>query len=472
MVGDHPIKWCVVSSDEVIVRGNRLDASAYNVEARNAKARVQGGKLLSELMSNAYYPGRFKRIYCAKGNGEGFYLPSQLTDVYPKPDKYISILTDCDISELRLTPNTLLLTRSGTIGTIGYASKTLVGKVFSDDVIRVKFKSDNDLGFVYAYLKSRVGNLMLTMNGYGSVITHLEPEHLNSIPIPEALEEIKRKITDLVVRSYELRDESNALIDKATAMMMEALKLPPVDEMLGARPPINVFSVSSDDLAGRLDASYHVPIVKAITDHLKRHAAEVTTIADPLISRDVILPPRFARVYVEKVYGRPLIGGKQINELDPSNKKFLSNLKHKGILSQLEVHTNTTLITRSGTVGKVALVPRHWDRWIPSDHIIRIVPANNDIAGYLNIYLSSEYAHPLIVRYTYGAVIDEIDDIHVRNIPVPLLKDKGVQGEINALALAANEKRFEAYNLEQQALAVMESEVLCPTKQGKDQGIK
>ena len=99
MVGDHPIKWCFVSSDEVIVRGNRLDASAYNVEARNAKARVQGGKLLSELMSNAYYPGRFKRIYCAKGNGEGFYLPSQLTDVYPKPDKYISILTDCDISD-------------------------------------------------------------------------------------------------------------------------------------------------------------------------------------------------------------------------------------------------------------------------------------------------------------------------------------------------------------------------------------
>ena len=50
------------------------------------------------------------------------------------------------------------------------------------------------------------------------------------------------------------------------------------------------------------------------------------------------------------------------------------------------------------------------------------------------------------------------------SIPVSLLTDKAVQDKINALALAANEKRFEAYNLEQQALSVMEHEVLCPTK--------
>ena len=67
------------------------------------------------LIKKAYYPGRFKRIYCEKGNGEAFFLPSQMTDIYPKAEKYISQLTKCDISELRLKPNTLLLTRSGTI---------------------------------------------------------------------------------------------------------------------------------------------------------------------------------------------------------------------------------------------------------------------------------------------------------------------------------------------------------------------
>lgn len=44
------------------------------------------------------------------------------------------------MDELRLKENTLLLTRSGTIGNISYVSKTLAGCVFSDDVIRVAFK--------------------------------------------------------------------------------------------------------------------------------------------------------------------------------------------------------------------------------------------------------------------------------------------------------------------------------------------
>ena len=54
--------------------------------------------------------------------------------------------------------------------------------------------------------------------------------------------------------------------------------------------------------------------------------------------------------------------------------------------------------------------------------------------------------------YTYGSVVDEIDDTHVSSIPFPLLKDEVVQKRVNDLALEANEKRFEAYKREQQAL--------------------
>lgn len=73
---------------------------------------------------------------------------------------------------------------------------------------------------------------------------------------------------------------------------------------------------------GRVDASYHVPIVDAIVEHLKKYAAEVTTIGDERISSDVILPGRFKRVYVDEGYGRVFIGGKQLYELDPTNKSI------------------------------------------------------------------------------------------------------------------------------------------------------
>lgn len=403
---------------------------------------------------------RLKRIWCDKPYGEGFYLPSQMTDLYPVPEKHISRLADCDMDELRLKENTLLLTRSGTIGNISYVSKTLAGCVFSDDVIRVAFKKEYDLGYVYTYLKSKVGSLILQTNGYGSVITHVEPDHLAEIPVPNAPVGLRQHIHNLIARSYALRDESNGMIDKATSLMTAELHLPAIHDFQKIAAPVSTFDVKLSNMNLRLDASYHVPVADAIVTHLKENAAEVTKVGDSRISKAVILPGRFARVYVDEGYGRVLIGGKQLGELDPSGKKYISNTKHDKILSKLEVHENTTLITRSGTIGKIAFVPKHWEHWIPSDHIIRVVPANEDVAGYLYIFLTSDYGRTLITRYTYGSVVDEIDDNHVRQIAIPLLKDHASQKRINDLALEANQKRYEAYCLEQEALRLMNEKVI------------
>lgn len=212
---------------------------------------------------------------------------------------------------------------------------------------------------------------------------------------------------------------------------------------------------------GRADASYHVPIVDAIVEHLKKYAAEVTTIGDERISSDVILPGRFKRVYVDEGYGRVFIGGKQLYELDPTNKKYLSLVHHADrIAKQLELHENMTLITCSGTVGKVTLVGKQWENWTANQHIIRVIPANNDVAGYISIFLSTDYGHELITRFTYGSVVDEIDDNHVKQIQIPILKNQGVQKKINNLALESNEKRYQAYLLEQEALKVLDEEVI------------
>lgn len=475
-IAESPVKFCTVTLSDVIARGKRLEASVFDVEAKNAWNRIVKNKYGSTslygdngLIDNAYYPGwmqrsRLKRIWCEKGFGEGFYLPSQMTDINPVAEKYISRLADCDMDELRLKRNTLLLTRSGTIGNVAYVSKTLEGRVFSDDVIRISFKQGYDLGYVYAFLKSKTGNTLLKTNGYGSVITHIEPDHLEEILIPDAPVELRCRVNDLIVKSYELRDESNALIDKATALLVKELNLPKIEDirvdLYRKNANVDTFNVKLSDLKGRVDASYHVPIVDAIVNHVKKYAAEVTTVGDKRISKEIILPGRFKRVYVEDGYGRVLIGGKQLGELDPSGKKYLSRTKHEKLLNKLEVSKNTILITRSGTIGKVILVPKHWDHWIPSDHIIRIVPANKDIAGYLSIFLASEYGYPLITRFTYGSVVDEIDDTHVSSIPLPLLKNADVQQRINDLALEANEKRYEAYKIEQKALQIVDNDVI------------
>lgn len=242
----------------------------------------------------------------------------------------------------------------------------------------------------------------------------------------------------MVIDSYALRDESNKLLDEAMDLLVQELKLPPIEEIgvddFVQDAPVETFLVKLSQLNNRVDASYHVPIVKAIVDYLNKNAAEVTTIGDCRISRNVILPGRFKRVYVDEGHGRIFIGGKQLGELDPTNKKYLSVTQHgERIEEQLELHENMTLITCSGTIGKVALVGKHWENWTANQHIIRVVPANNEIAGYLSVFLSSQYGYRLITRYTYGSVIDEIDATHVSQIPIPILKNAEIQDRINKL---------------------------------------
>lgn len=469
-IKEIPVKWCSVSLSDVVSRGKRLEASVFDVEAKQARQIIQSGKYpLTTVggqsgLTTSYTCARFKRIWVERSDLP-IYQPSTIVDVKPSPDGYISKLTQTNIDALKVHHGQVLMTCSGTIGKVSYVSKTLDNKIFSHDLLRIDCKEDIDQGYIYAYLKSNLGNKILLTNSYGAVITHIEPEHLATVPIPDASKEIKERIHNLIVQSYELRDESNDLIDHATQLLIDELHLPDIHDFdvkdYKKNAPVETYSVKLSDLNSRADASYHVPIVDAIVEHLKKYADEVTTVGDKRISSEVILPGRFKRVYVDEGYGRVFIGGKQLWELDPTNKKYLSLVHHGDrIAKQLSMHENMTLITCSGTIGKVALVGKHWENWTANQHIIRVVPANKGIAGYLNIFLGSEYGYYLITRYTYGSVVDEIDDNHVRQIEIPLLKNKEVQKRINDLALEANEKRYEAYKLEQQALRIMDDEVI------------
>ena len=279
--------------------------------------------------------------------------------------------------------------------------------------------------------------------------------------MPNAPEEIKRRIHGHIMRSYALRDESNELLDKAQALLREELNLKKLEDLkldlLTETTGAQMYSVKQSRLGGRLDASYHTPLVKAILAEISKNAAELTNVGDSRISRDIILPGRFKRFYVDEGEGRVFIGGKQIQELAPENKKYLSVRQHGArIAAQLELHENMTVLTCSGTIGKVALVGRQWENWTASQHIIRIIPANDGIAGYLSVFLSSDYGQHLIAHHTYGSVVDEIDDNHVSQIQIPLLKNASVQKEINDCALQAKQKRYEAYRMEQEALGLLD----------------
>ena len=246
-------------------------------------------------------------------------------------------------------------------------------------------------------------------------------------------------------------------------LFIEELQLPPIEELSceNNSAPVETFSVKLSQMAGRADASYHVPIVDEIIEHLKKHAEELTVVGDKRISKNIVLAGVFKRTYVEEEYGYPFLGGKEITQLNPKTEKYLSKPIHKSRYEkELKVSENTILVTDRGTIGTTTLVPKHWNGYAVSQNILKLIPASNDIAGYTYIFLSSDYGRALLRRQTYGSVVDMIDDHSLASVEIPLLKSKEIQSKINALALQANQKRYEAYLLEQRALKVMDDEVI------------
>ncbi|NTW76906.1 MAG: restriction endonuclease subunit S [Syntrophaceae bacterium] len=467
------VKWSTVSLAEVLATGGRLEASVFNIEGRHARETLQHCKWPLKTIAglngfvSASHCKRFKRIYVDHSDFP-IYQPSQINEIDPKPADYISGKTNTDISGLRVHKNQILMTCSGSIGNTTIVGDTLDNKIFSHDLLRIDVINKNEIGYVYAYLKSKTGLILVNTNNYGAVVSHIEPEHLAHIPIPDPSPIIKLQIHDLIMSSFRLRDESNTLMKEAQQILKSALNLPDISDIkskyFNEFADFHNYSINISSLDDRMEASYHAPIVDSIEYLLTSNAKEVTALADSRVSKAIILPGRFKRVYVEEGHGVTFFGGKQILELDPSNKKYLSLAHHASrIKGELTLHEYMTLITCSGTIGKVNIVPKHWDGWTANQHIIRIVPANTSIAGYVYAWLASDYAYPLIHRFTYGAVVDEIDDFHVSALPFPFLNNTDTQKLINDKVLDANHKRFEAYELEQYALQIMDEKVIFAT---------
>ncbi len=460
------LKHTSVSLLEVFNNKLRLEANAFNLEAKVAKELIKKNKygvvnLWSEkgLVETAYHKPRFKRIY-VDHKEIPFYQPSSIEDVYPKPSKYISAKTDTDLVSLKIKKGMLLMTVSGTIGKVAIAGKKLDNQVFSHDMLRLIGKGKYDTSYIYTYFLTSTGQQILQSNNYGAVIKHIEPEHLQNIIIPNAPELLKKEIHDLVVKSFDLRDQSNELIDKAEAILYQELQLKPIEELkteyFDNKADFRNYTAKLSNLRFRLDGSYHIPLVQIVEQEIKKHAKEISTVGQ--LSKDIILAGVFKRTYVDKENGVPFLGGRDITQLNPKVEKFLSKSVHAvRIKKELEVFENTVLISDRGTIGKVQIVPKHWNGWAVSQNIIKVIANSDDLAGYLFCFLSSDYGQVLIKREIYGSVVDMIDDKNVDGIHIPLLKNESKQKEINDLVLKANNLRHKAHLKEQEALKKMEA---------------
>lgn len=464
------ISWSSVSLSEVLERDNRLEASTFNIDRAHSIQLLENSKYDLVLLGtkeigfkDCFYGPRAKRNYLTNidSTSIGFLGSSEMLDIYPNPVKFVSH-DNSMVDSLSLTEGTILISRSGTIGNVTFVGQTLSKFLVSEHAIRLVMNEFP--GFVYTYLKTDVAQNLLHAEKFGSVILEIEPDALKNMLIPNAPALIKKKIHDLIMDSYANRDESNRLLDEATKIMIEELELPPIDDLkkeaFSYSEEINSFATKLSDLDGRLEGSYHVPLIEVIERYISKKA-ELRYLADKNIVKSIILPGRFARIYVTEKRGVPFIGGKDLFQLKSETGKYLSKKEHKKSLEkELLIKENSIILPSRGTLGSAMLaMPHQIGKYAISDNLIQM-QCTKDYVGYIYIFLNSIYGKNLIYRQKYGGVVNAIETVQLEKVCIPFLRDTDKIKYINDVALRANELRYQAYKLEQKAIEIMNREVL------------
>ncbi|KKI98214.1 type I restriction modification DNA specificity protein [Prochlorothrix hollandica PCC 9006 = CALU 1027] len=452
-----------IKLSEILNAGVRLEASAFSIEAHNAVTALENSGLQliplygeGGLCQEAHNAFRFKRIYVKSEQGIPFLSSSDIISLRPETDRYLSRKYTRKLDILAVQKWDVLISRSGTIGNVSLANDAFTGKAVSEHVIRLSSNDPDLAGFIAAFLRSRYGRPQLTQATYGSVIVHIELEHLKRVQIPD-LPPIRRiAIGRLMCKAGELRDEANRMLDEADQLLHERLDLPYLKSIAPSGNASAIAKIKASQLMGRLEGSFHDPVAIAAEKQLSKLAVQVTKVGDSRVTKEIRAITKFRkRTYVEKG-GIPLLSSKQLFQIDPIDVKGLAKGAHTKDLPEIQLKENMIAVTCSGTIGRVQIIPFYMAKWTANQHATRFLAAEGMNAGYLYAWLASDYGYCLITRNSYGSVILEVDKEMFSSVPIPLPEPK-IRDEIGNLVLKANQLRDEAWRNEQDAITRLES---------------
>ncbi|QKH35087.1 hypothetical protein FOC84_09090 [Achromobacter pestifer] len=406
--------------------------------------------------ARVWQPSRLKGITVSEDFGTPFLAATQVFDQRPVSRKFLS-LDRTDSSKHRfIESGTIVLTCSGSVGRATLATCAVKGVLISHDLLRIEVANPEHRGWVYAFLRSPMARAMMTSAQYGHIIKHLEPAHLNALPIPKPNKKLAEKFGETTDRIVDERNQAYKRFLEAEALFERYVGIPPSPGFSSQTG----FSVPSSSLMSgrrRFEGVFHNPVVRSLYDHFTKSGLKTEKISD--IGLDCWLPGRFQRIPAEE--GIELVGSADLFEVNPDLPKRIADIDF-GDVAQGRVKEGWLLLARSGQTyglnGTLAIANQFLEEKIISDHVIRMRPQSgfNSRVGYIYTALSHPtLGRPLVKALAYGSSIPEIEVEDVNSLQVVRLA-KGQEDQIADLAESAARLYADADILENEMTQLME----------------
>ena len=445
-----------VSSIKACSKDYRLDPGCFVEDNTTILKNEICFTTLKKLCKNIIEPKLFTRIYCKKEYGIPYISTSEMTEIEPPINsRYISKELTTEIEQYIIRKGQILFSAAGSVGNVIVAPNYLDGVAGTSDILRI-IPKENNLGFIFTYLTSSYGANEVANYAYGAIIKRVRGFQLESLKVPvieeTAIEEINQKIQ----KALNSRENSYSLLTQARQLVLKYNNLPPLDEVqqetLDPEKETDLQLVSTEEFTTdyRLDAHFYNPMAKLVVENIREYAINYDILSN--LTKRIFMCNRFNRTYVEKEQGIPFLSGKNIIQIRPQTKYI--SLSETNFLEELKVKKEWCLITRSGTLGRVAYIWNNYENYAATEDIIRVVSNENINSGYLYAFLSSDYGYHQIVRHKHGAVIDHITPEQIEEILIPIPEEEKIK-EIGDLVRQAYDLRAEAIRLEDEAQEIL-----------------
>ncbi len=172
-----------------------------------------------------FYPNRHTRNYVDPGPDTlPFYSSSQILHVRPIDVKH-QPLSYRPAAKHVVNEDWILITRSGTTGRVVIVNGALRGSMVSEHAIRVIVDEDSiDPYYLYAFLASeKYGRTLLSKGVYASVVDHISPDFVASLPIPRLSPEMEAGIAAHMRQAESARAESSILFGEQVSCLEKIL---------------------------------------------------------------------------------------------------------------------------------------------------------------------------------------------------------------------------------------------------------
>ena len=429
----------------------RFDAGFHLSDGVRARAAVDSCPYeittVRGVTREIFFGGRDKRVYVNDATrGHPFLSASGMLK---------SDLSSLKLISKRLTPNFestlvrkgwIFISRSGTVGRCVFANGMHDGLAASEDVIRVVPNGKMCVGCLYAFLASKYGYALLTQGTFGSVINHVEPSYIKSLPVPDFPESLQQKIHERIMESARLREEADAARQKAIDYFShyDVPKQPTVFAKKLSR-----FTFSFAAYNNNLD----VDAIRA------QYEDCYTTIAE--LSQDIFAPPLFKHIYLEKDNGNPFYTGREITFQNQRPYRYLSP---RGVhdINDYKVSKGTLLVYKSGVIdggmyGEVIMADANLDGACLSDHVIRITPRSFTDACWMYAFLKTAAGFKLLQALNAGTAIPYMTPERLSTIRIP--RPNKEASAIEKWVSEYIDKRAKSNNLENEAIDMVEREI-------------